>query len=66
METINNGRNNQMPSHKAILSEAKIHLLTAYVWGLSHQANESAPATATTADASASATKEVQATSDVK
>lgn len=66
METINNGRNNQMPSHKAILSEAKIHLLTAYVWGLSHQANESAPATATSADASASATKEAQAASDVK
>lgn len=36
METINKGRNNQMPAHKAILSEGKIHLLAAYVWGLSN------------------------------
>jgi cytochrome c oxidase cbb3-type subunit 3 len=38
METINKGRNNQMPAHKALLSDAKIHLLTAYVWGLSNGA----------------------------
>lgn len=37
METINNGRNNRMPAHKDILTPAKIHLLTAYVWGLSNQ-----------------------------
>ncbi|NMM29284.1 MAG: cytochrome-c oxidase, cbb3-type subunit III [Glaciimonas sp.] len=36
METINKGRANQMPAHKNILSEAKVHLLTAYVWGLSN------------------------------
>jgi len=37
METINKGRANQMPAHKGILSEAKIHLLAAYVWGLSNR-----------------------------
>ena len=37
METINKGRNNQMPAHRAILSDAKVHLLTAYVWGLSNR-----------------------------
>ncbi|MBI3713483.1 MAG: cytochrome-c oxidase, cbb3-type subunit III [Burkholderiales bacterium] len=36
METINKGRGNQMPAHQNLLSEAKIHLLTAYVWGLSN------------------------------
>ena len=32
---ITNGRQNQMPSHKDLLSPAKIHLLTAYVYSLS-------------------------------
>ncbi|MCX7219304.1 MAG: hypothetical protein NTY70_10315, partial [Burkholderiales bacterium] len=36
METINKGRSNQMPAHKALLGEAKVHLLAAYVWGLSN------------------------------
>jgi cytochrome c oxidase cbb3-type subunit 3 len=36
METITKGRNSHMPAHKNILSEAKIHLLTAYVWSLSN------------------------------
>jgi len=35
IETITNGRNNQMPAHKDILTPAKIHLLTAYVMSLS-------------------------------
>ena len=35
IETITNGRTNQMPAHKALLDEARIHLLTAYVLGLS-------------------------------
>ncbi|WP_428826935.1 cytochrome-c oxidase, cbb3-type subunit III [Azonexus sp. IMCC34842] len=34
-ETINNGRQNKMPSWKEFLGEAKIHLLTAYVYSLS-------------------------------
>lgn len=35
VETINKGRSGQMPAQKEALSEAKIHLLTAYVYGLS-------------------------------
>jgi cytochrome c oxidase cbb3-type subunit 3 len=35
VETITRGRTNQMPAHKELLSEAKIHLLTAYVLSLS-------------------------------
>lgn len=33
--SIRNGRNGQMPAHKDLLSEDKIHLLTAYVYSLS-------------------------------
>jgi cytochrome c oxidase cbb3-type subunit 3 len=35
IETITKGRNSQMPAHKGLLTEAKIHLLTAYVLSLS-------------------------------
>jgi cytochrome c oxidase cbb3-type subunit 3 len=35
IETVSQGRNNQMPAHRSLLSPAKIHLLTAYVYGLS-------------------------------
>jgi cytochrome c oxidase cbb3-type subunit 3 len=35
VETITRGRTNQMPAHKDLLDEAKIHLLTAYVLSLS-------------------------------
>ena len=35
IETITRGRSNHMPAHKDLLSEAKIHLLTAYVLSLS-------------------------------
>lgn len=38
METINKGRNNLMPAQEAKLSNGKIHLLAAYVWGLSNNA----------------------------
>lgn len=34
-ETLLNGRNGKMPSHKEILTPEKIHLLTAFIWGLS-------------------------------
>jgi cytochrome c oxidase cbb3-type subunit 3 len=37
VETITNGRNGHMPAWKDILGPAKIHLLTAYVYSLSHQ-----------------------------
>ena len=34
--TLTEGRSGKMPAHKDILSPAKIHLLAAYVYGLSH------------------------------
>jgi cytochrome c oxidase cbb3-type subunit 3 len=37
VEAIMKGRNNRMPPHKDMLSEAKIHLLTAYVYAISGQ-----------------------------
>jgi cytochrome c oxidase cbb3-type subunit III len=42
IETITKGRSGAMPAHKGLLDEAKIHLLTAYVYGLNRSA--SAPA----------------------
>ncbi|MEH6552094.1 MAG: cytochrome-c oxidase, cbb3-type subunit III [Pseudomonadales bacterium] len=35
--TIANGRGGKMPPHRELLSENKIHLLSAYVYGLSHK-----------------------------
>ena len=40
METIRKGRTNTMPAFENFLGEPKVHLLAAYVWGLS---NQSAP-----------------------
>ncbi len=37
IESVTRGRNNQMPAHKELLTPAKIHLLTAYVYSLSQQ-----------------------------
>jgi len=34
--TITSGRTGQMPAHKDFLGPAKVHLLAAYVWSLSH------------------------------
>ncbi|WP_024301727.1 cytochrome-c oxidase, cbb3-type subunit III [Pseudogulbenkiania sp. MAI-1] len=36
IETVTNGRNNQMPAWKDFLGEGKVHLLASYVWGLSN------------------------------
>ncbi len=36
VETVLKGRNGMMPAHETILTPEKIHLLTAYVWGLSN------------------------------
>ena len=36
METIRKGRTNTMPAFGEFLGEAKVQVLTAYVWGLSH------------------------------
>jgi cytochrome c oxidase cbb3-type subunit 3 len=38
METINKGRNNTMPAFGEILGAQKVHVLAAYVYGLSHPA----------------------------
>lgn len=38
IESILKGRSNQMPPHKDLLTEAKIHLLTVYVYSLSNPA----------------------------
>jgi cytochrome c oxidase cbb3-type subunit 3 len=37
IDTIVKGRTNQMPAHKELLNEARIHLLTAYVLSLSQK-----------------------------
>jgi cytochrome c oxidase cbb3-type subunit 3 len=36
METVRNGRKNVMPAFEEFLGEAKVHLLAAYIWGLSN------------------------------
>jgi cytochrome c oxidase cbb3-type subunit 3 len=36
METISKGRNNTMPAWGGFLGEDKVHVLAAYVWGLSN------------------------------
>jgi cytochrome c oxidase cbb3-type subunit 3 len=36
-ETVTKGRNSNMPAHAELLGEGKVHLLAAYVWGLSHK-----------------------------
>ena len=48
METIRKGRSNSMPSFEQFLGEPKVHVLAAYVWGLSNQ-----PTAATAAAAAA-------------
>jgi len=40
-ETINGGRNNVMPAFQEFLGDAKVHLLAAYVWGMSNASAES-------------------------
>lgn len=47
IETITNGRHNQMPAWGNFLDKDKLHILTSYVWGLSNKegkAAEAAPA----------------------
>ncbi len=38
METIRNGRDSTMPAFGDFLGEGKVHVLAAYVWGLSNEA----------------------------
>jgi cytochrome c oxidase cbb3-type subunit 3 len=37
MDMVNNGKVNVMPAQKGKLTEAQIHVLTAYIWGLSNK-----------------------------
>ncbi len=41
-ETITSGRNNQMPAWNNFLDDSKLHIMTAYVWGLSNKAQAKA------------------------
>ena len=43
IETIGKGRMSTMPAQKELLGEAKVHILAAYVWGLSNSAGAAAP-----------------------
>ena len=43
IETIGKGRMSTMPAQKDLLGEAKVHILAAYVWGLSNSAEAAAP-----------------------
>jgi len=47
IETITKGRKATMPAQKDFLGEAKVHLLAAYVWGLSNKPGAATPAAAT-------------------
>jgi cytochrome c oxidase cbb3-type subunit 3 len=38
-ETLAKGRNGKMPAHGEFLGSAKVHILTAYVYSLSHQSD---------------------------
>jgi len=42
METISKGRTNAMPAHKDLLGEQRVHILAAYVYGLSKEARAAA------------------------
>lgn len=55
IETITSGRHNQMPAWSNFLDKDKLHIMTAYVWGLSNKDGSAAPAPATP-PAAASAT----------
>ncbi|MBE0615248.1 MAG: cytochrome-c oxidase, cbb3-type subunit III [Burkholderiales bacterium] len=44
METISKGRNVAMPAQLDLLGEARVHILAAYVWGLSNNPGATAPA----------------------
>jgi len=46
IETVTKGRQNQMPAFGEFLGPAKVHLLTAYVWGLGGARGDAQPAAA--------------------
>ncbi len=38
-QTIANGRTGRMPAHNEFLGEAKVHILAAYIYSLSHESD---------------------------
>ena len=74
IETITNGRSSQMPAWGRFLDKDKLHIMTAYVWGLSNKDGkapvkkaEPAPTPAPAAEPAASAPAEAaQAASEAK
>jgi len=48
---VNNGKVNQMPAQEGKLTEAQLHVLASYVWGLSNPAGQALTGTATTHNA---------------
>ncbi|WP_165010321.1 cytochrome-c oxidase, cbb3-type subunit III [Neisseria yangbaofengii] len=70
IETITNGRHNQMPAWGNFLDKDKLHIMTAYVWGLSNKDGkapvkkaEPAAASPAASEASAPATEAASAAS---
>lgn len=61
IETITSGRHNQMPAWNTFLDSDKLHLMTAYVWGLSNRDGKAAPAAQPAAEKAASAPAAEQA-----
>lgn len=50
---INLGKTNEMPAQAGKLTDAQLHVLTSYVWGLSNKPGSAAPAPAAAAPAAA-------------
>jgi cytochrome c oxidase cbb3-type subunit 3 len=42
-QTIRGGRQGRMPAHEALLGADRVHLIAAYVYGLSHRDEPSKP-----------------------
>ncbi|MDA8257854.1 MAG: cytochrome-c oxidase, cbb3-type subunit III [Betaproteobacteria bacterium] len=57
VETITKGRVNRMPAFGEFLGDAKVHLLTAYIYGLGGGSTDADPATPTAAEPAAPAEK---------
>ena len=66
IETITGGRHNQMPAWGNFLDKDKLHIMTAYVWGLSNKDGQTAtaPAKAEAKPVAASAPAPVAAASE--
>jgi cytochrome c oxidase cbb3-type subunit III len=66
IEIVTKGMTNQMPAFGEFLGEAKVHLLTAYVWGLGGGVQPEAPAPAEAPAAEAPAAEAAPAAAEQK